>query len=115
MYCTGNVRTDITEVPEVLVIKINREFMVNSKTMKDKHAVSFPDGLILNDVELLLAGVVVHIGDTIDSGHYTAYIRPDGNQWVKMDDGYTPEVVHDAAPRAMNASVLFYSRRAPAS
>jgi hypothetical protein len=100
----------------VLVIKINREFMVNSKTMKDTHAVtvSFPDGLIVNDVELLLAGVVVHIGDTIDSGQYTAYIRPDGYQWVKMDDGYTPEVVHDA-PRAMNVSVLFYSRRAPAA
>jgi hypothetical protein len=42
--------------------------------MKDTHAVSFPDSLIVNDVRLFLTGVVVHTSNTIDLGHYTAFV-----------------------------------------
>ena len=98
MYCTGEVRTDIEVVPQVLVIKINREYTVFNGTStlavpvtrKHTHAVSFPDSLVVKDVQLFLTGVIVHIGESVADGHYTAYARPDGCQWMEMNDGNAP-------------------------
>ena len=57
------------------------------------------DSLVVKDVQLFLTG----------DGHYTAYARPDGCQWMEMNDGNAPKPAEFDVPRQKNSSVLFYS------
>jgi ubiquitin C-terminal hydrolase len=117
VHCDGDTRTDITGVPQVLLIKLNREYFVTvdngmrREKRKDTHAVWFPESMVVNGAHLFLTGVVVHSGRSMDEGHYTAYVRPNGRQWLLMNDGHKPQEVNINVPREKSACMLFYSGR----
>ena len=41
-----------------------------------------------------LQSLVVHIGDSLEQGHYIAYVKRD-NKWYKMDDHHAQRVAFD--------------------
>ena len=60
-----------------------------------------------------LTGVVVHVGGSASSGHYTAFVKrysPAGHAWYHADDSYVDSVSENVVLRQRNAYVLFYCR-----
>ncbi len=60
----------------------------------------------------VLTGVIVHVGNSATSGHYTAYVKKPGSssQWYHMDDSFVEVVSEKAVLKQRDAYVLFYSR-----
>ena len=65
--------------------------------------------------EYELSGVVVHIGGSATSGHYTAFVRRVGKQgkqqWLNMDDSFVDPVAEKTVLKNKDAYVLFYCRK----
>lgn len=61
-----------------------------------------------------LTGVVIHVGGSASSGHYTAYVkkavRKGAGQWYHMDDSFVEPVTEKTVLRQKDAYVLFYCR-----
>ena len=64
--------------------------------------------------EYSLTGVVVHLGGSATSGHYTAFVKKPGvkgsSKWFHMDDSFVEPVSENAVLKQKDAYVLFYSR-----
>jgi ubiquitin carboxyl-terminal hydrolase 36/42 len=62
-----------------------------------------------------LTGVVIHVGGSASSGHYTAYFKKPGrkgtNQWYHADDSFVEPVSERTVLRQKDAYVLFYCRK----
>jgi ubiquitin carboxyl-terminal hydrolase 36/42 len=65
--------------------------------------------------EYILTGVIVHIGGSATSGHYTAFVRRTSKkgktQWLNMDDSFVEPVSEKTVLRNDDAYVLFYCRK----
>jgi ubiquitin C-terminal hydrolase len=63
----------------------------------------------------VLTGLVIHVGGSASSGHYTAYVqRPGSNgdrKWFHMDDSYVQPVSEQNVLRQHNAYVIMYCRQ----
>ncbi|CBJ31209.1 similar to deubiquitinating enzyme 3 [Ectocarpus siliculosus] len=57
-----------------------------------------------------LNGVVHHIGQTTNKGHYVAFVRLPGEGWLRYDDAKVTGVT-DSDVRTQNALILSYTRR----
>mmetsp|Transcript_4357 Transcript_4357/g.4940 ORF Transcript_4357/g.4940 Transcript_4357/m.4940 type:complete len:1146 (+) Transcript_4357:22-3459(+) len=61
-----------------------------------------------------LTGVVIHVGKSSHSGHYTAYVKkPETkgtSQWYHMDDSYVQPVSEKTVLKQKDAYLLFYCR-----
>ena len=70
---TRSIRREIiTEYPEVLVLQYMR---FNSGLYKIGHDIFSNNWLKLNNVMYQLIGIVVHIGEAMNSGHYYSITR----------------------------------------
>ena len=62
-----------------------------------------------------LTGVVIHVGGSSSSGHYTAYVKKAGAsgsaQWYHMDDSFVEAVSEKTVLRQKDAYLLFYCRK----
>ena len=62
-----------------------------------------------------LTGVVIHVGGSASSGHYTAYVKKPGrkgrNQWYLADDSFVEPVSERTVLKNSSAYVLFYCRK----
>ncbi|CAJ1966830.1 unnamed protein product [Cylindrotheca closterium] len=62
-----------------------------------------------------LTGVVIHVGGSASSGHYTAYIKKPGrrgkDQWFHVDDSFVEAVPEKTVLRQRDAYLLFYCRK----
>jgi hypothetical protein len=62
-----------------------------------------------------LTGIVVHVGGSASSGHYTAYVKKPmtngSEKWFKLDDSFVEPVPEKMALQQKDAYILFYSRR----
>lgn len=56
-----------------------------------------------------LMSVLVHHGQTSNSGHYFCFVRNSNNSWYLMDDSHVSQVSQDEVLR-QKAYVLFYVR-----
>jgi len=61
-----------------------------------------------------LTGIVIHVGGSSQSGHYTAYVKKPGkngtSQWYHMDDSEVQPVSERTVLKQRDAYVLFYCR-----
>jgi len=93
----GNAQLTVTwpVLPAVLQLHLKRfSINVHGKSVKYNGPLQFTETLDLtqySDASAVykLYGVVVHLGSSLASGHYYAYIRPacTGDQWFKFNDG----------------------------
>lgn len=61
-----------------------------------------------------LTGMVIHVGGSADTGHYTAYVkeaREGSHQWYHVDDSFVEAVSEKTVLRERNAYLLFYCRK----
>ncbi|GMF62752.1 unnamed protein product [Phytophthora fragariaefolia] len=144
VYCDGYCRAKTTRltqillqrVPPVLILRLQRfkHTSLRGQTEKVDTPVSFPCGkdelldITMNSfvrdkdkrVTFELVAVCAHIGCSIDSGHYVAYVRhqtpgqeeASSNQWVRVDDDAV-SMIDEAAFRnetLTSAYLLFYTQ-----
>ncbi|KAK1145479.1 hypothetical protein N8T08_004354 [Aspergillus melleus] len=84
----------VTDVPEILLICLNRKGIGESKSfwnvgLSDQMVLpeSWRRGLAGKDgIDYELYTIVFHDGPSIKSGHYTAAVRAPTGQWMLMDD-----------------------------
>ena len=59
--------------------------------------------------------MIIHVGGSATSGHYTAYVKKpesaSGKSWYHMDDSFVETVSTKAVLKQKDAYVLFYSRK----
>ena len=125
MYCSNcnqkfnaKMTTKLQKGPEILIVILNRgkgiEFDVKIRFVED---LSLED-YIESDEEKIksydLIGVISHLGESNDSGHFIAYCRdPIINKWFKYNDSFVTEV-KDFKKQILDDSmpyVLFYKRK----
>jgi len=63
-----------------------------------------------------LTGIVIHVGGSASSGHYTAYVKKPGkhqgeDKWFHMDDSFVQAVTEREVLRQRDAYVLLYCRK----
>lgn len=65
--------------------------------------------------EYALTGIVIHVGESASSGHYTAYvkntIKHGVDRWFHMDDTFVQAVTDRVVLRQRDAYVLLYCRK----
>jgi ubiquitin C-terminal hydrolase len=97
--------------------KSNAAFRGGSKITKP---IEFPASLNLplsdgRSCAYNLTGIVIHVGGSASSGHYTAYVKKPGrkgvNQWYHADDSFVEPVSEKTVLRQKDAYVLFYCRK----
>lgn len=92
--------------------------MMGNRGSKISKPIQFPAQLRLplsdgRVCEYVLTGVIVHVGNSATSGHYTAYVKKPGEHskcWFHMDDSFVEQVSEKTVLRQRDAYVLFYSR-----
>ncbi|CAF5175986.1 unnamed protein product, partial [Rotaria magnacalcarata] len=67
-----------------------------------------------NDYIYKLNAVVVHIGETADSGHIFSYIRSPDNLWYKANDGLVQRIDLNAVLANNNSYILCYTKSSTA-
>ncbi|KAG7365057.1 ubiquitin carboxyl-terminal hydrolase [Nitzschia inconspicua] len=62
-----------------------------------------------------LTGIVIHVGGSASSGHYTACVKRPGkngsSQWYHLDDSFVEPISEKAVLRQRDAYLLFYCRK----
>ena len=104
-------REKITGNPEVLVVQYMR---FNTKGNKIGHDIFSHNWLKLNNVMYQLTGIVRHIGETMNSGHYYSitYCWENGNAF-KLNDSALPEILNtdDFDTEREEAYMLVFCKR----
>jgi len=93
-------------------------YMMGGGGSKINKPIQFPAQLSLplsdNRVcEYMLTGLIVHVGNSATSGHYTAFVKKPGENktWYHMDDSFVEDVPEKTVLRQRDVYVLFYSRK----
>ena len=88
--------------------------MGGSKITKN---IDFPSQLSLplsdgRQCEYILTGVILHVGSSASSGHYTAYVKkPLTDKWLHLDDCHVSITNEKSVLRSKDAYVLLYCRK----
>ncbi|KAL3942385.1 MAG: hypothetical protein SGBAC_003417 [Bacillariaceae sp.] len=97
--------------------KSNNKFGGSGKITKP---IEFPGHLNVplsdsRSCQYALTGVVIHVGGSASSGHYTAYIKKSGrkgkDQWFHVDDSFVEPIPEKTVLRQRDAYLLFYCRK----
>ena len=103
------VVTSMVQGPENLIIELRRYRMVAGNQYKAKQIVNIDQVMTLPDGDQYsLESVVNHQGDTIQSGHYVAFVKS-GKFWYLVND----DIVKRVAMKSLSSSdsiLLFYSK-----
>ena len=103
------VVTSMVQGPENLIIELRRYRIVAGNQYKAKQIVNIDQVMTLpNGDQYSLESVVNHQGDTIQSGHYVAFVKS-GKFWYLVND----DIVKRVAMKSLSSSdniLLFYSK-----
>ncbi|CAM9512179.1 unnamed protein product [Chrysoparadoxa australica] len=101
--------------PNALVLQLKR-FKFGRHAAKLKRPVAYPENLTLDlsgpegKAHYELTGVLVHVGESMNSGHYYSFVRGSNKAWYHMDDAQVHTVSKQVALN-QKAYVLFYTRK----
>lgn len=106
--------TEIAQAPLVLTLHLKRfAFMRHMRHVsKISRPVSYPlriHNFAGTGCSYDLFGVLVHVGSTVHSGHYYAFVKAPAGQWYEMDDESVRQVPVATALK-QSAYILFYIR-----
>lgn len=107
----------ISQGPQVLVLHLKRfvsQGMFNTKINKPiQFTMDFTiqcSGETPSNVDYDLIGLITHLGGSMHSGHYVAFVKAANGQWYEMDDSDISQV-SIARVLQQQAYILFYARR----
>ena len=58
-------------------------------------------------------GFIVHLGNTLASGHYVAYVKRPDNTWWRCDDVTVQQITEDSAHRMMHQGYIYHFSKVP--
>ena len=104
-----SLRTSYQEMPNILLIQINRFSVSNlhGRPRKNNHPFGIYENIKLGLTNYTLLGLIEHHGVFIDSGHYFSYIRQ-SNKWYHCDDKHITET--DLLTLSNNVYLMFYAK-----
>ena len=105
--CSGNTirQFRITEWPNILIVQLNRFLAAD---IKNTAKVKYPSETTFGGQNYSLASVILHIGATIQSGHFIASVRHSDGKWYIADDY---KITGPMEFKAMdNAYILIYEK-----
>ncbi|KAJ5067510.1 ubiquitin carboxyl-terminal hydrolase 15 [Anaeramoeba ignava] len=88
----------ISHFPLILVITLKRYNFFQKQVVKNNSFIKFPEVFNSNNfstiipessqkpINYLLYALVIHQGDSANTGHYISYVRNSNNIWYKFDD-----------------------------
>ena len=101
-------QNSIERWPSVLSLSIKRQDHRGQKISKH---LSFQLTLVVdNGITYGLRGVVVHIGETLNVGHYEAYVCGLDRKWFACSDNIQPRQVTADKVMSAQAYLLFYEK-----
>lgn len=103
---SSEARTRVKQAPELLVVHVKR---FNVHGVKIAETMAFGEHLTLDGHRYVLHAVAVHVGHSLDAGHYVARCRVAADEWVEFDDSRVFATPLDTV-LASEAYVLFYCR-----
>lgn len=113
---------NIYQVPPVLTVHLKRFHMTPyGESVKVNKHVEFPTDLDMgpftsgsdkDTAQYELYAVLVHEGQTCNSGHYHAFVKASNGVWYSMNDSSVHQVGL-ATVLKQRAYILFYTRRSP--
>ena len=80
------INLSLFSVPRVICIFLQRFGFRGARGSKVMTKVECPDVYNLLGVDLRLAGIIDHFGETLEHGHFSARVRRDGGPWTMMND-----------------------------
>ncbi len=97
--------------PSVLSFGIKRQKFQDKRTQKISKHLSFPLTLVADKgITYGLRGVVAHIGETFNVGHYEAYVYGLDRKWFACSDNIQPRQVTVDKVMSVQAYLLFYEK-----
>ena len=103
----------INRFPYVLILSLKRFKYNKNSNFKLRQMITYPFELELENKKYDLYGVINHYG-SINSGHYTAYIKNRNKKWTLCNDSSISEVKDEKRVMHSNAYILFYiSKESP--
>ena len=103
----------INRFPYVLILSLKRFKYNKNSNFKLKQMITYPFELELENKKYDLYGVINHYG-SINSGHYTAYIKNRNKKWTLCNDSSISEIKDEKRVMHSNAYILFYiSKESP--
>ncbi|KAL7288753.1 hypothetical protein TKK_0016733 [Trichogramma kaykai] len=118
---THSMQVKLKEIPKLLTIQIKRYDMAPEGVTKNVTLIDVPrvlelDSLIIYNSEEFAecptyeaVGIISHIGDNVDSGHYISFVRHESN-WFYYDDSNVKILTEEEVFKLIqnNAYVVFY-------
>jgi len=103
----------VTATKDVLVVHFNRFTQAcapNGKYrwVKNSRAVDVPAVLSLGDDRYELRGIVEHLGQSVERGHYVAHVHREG-EWFRCSDTH---VSSERSPAGAEAYLAMFERAA---
>ncbi len=72
--------------------KITRKILFKAHLNLDAHLDEDVRAIYAGPVNYELCAVIIHVGSSLDRGHYFAYVRDGNGQWHRADDEHMYEV-----------------------
>ena len=104
-----SLRTSYQQMPNILLIQINRFSVSNlhGRPRKNNHPFGIYENIKLGLINYTLLGLIEHHGVFINSGHYVSYIRQN-NKWYHCDDKHITET--NLLTLSNNIYLMFYAK-----
>ena len=101
----------ISKSPEVLIIQYLR--FLQAGNMKNTNQINADIDLNFNGIQYKLTGILIHLGATMNSGHYICITRCwTSGKFYKMDDDRRSEVLAEEIPgKIKDAYMLMYCKQ----
>jgi len=126
----------VSNISPYLILTLKRFEHVGlrqSNTRKLSHFVSYPEILTITpylsekipnisnedhesfNPKLHLYGIIVHIGEQVNNGHFYSYFRAPNDRWYCADDSIITRITTDQALSSKDAYLLFYAEEISAA
>ena len=102
----------ITEHPETLLVHLKRNIILDGLEQKLNSPIECENIIVINGIRYILSGFIVHIGPSVNSGHYRQYrVNADG-RYICSDDQNEIRVVEkrNMGQLRNHAYLLAYSK-----
>lgn len=71
---------------EFLYVGVHRGELYQNRQIKSKKHIIFPNTIKLSNGFLQLSSFILHLGESLHSGHFVSYVQGKSNNWILIDN-----------------------------